>query len=232
MDEDKLKHVGIIMDGNGRWAELRGKRRTVGHKKGSETVEAIIKHARERGLTYLTLYAFSTENWKRKENEVNALMKLLEYFANRKIKAMAEADICVRFIGTRERLPKALVAAMERMEQGTATCGSMTLAVAVNYGGRDEILRAAEAVAAAGELFIEHTFERYLDTRFMPDVDLIIRTGGNRRLSNFLLWQSAYAEIHFTDTLWPDFTAEEFDTCVDLFLGTERRFGAVPEAAE
>ncbi len=230
--EHDIRHLGIIMDGNGRWAERRSKPRTLGHKKGAENIRAIIEHARKRGITFLTLYAFSTENWKRKDNEVNAIMKLLRYFAKREIESMVSAGISVRFIGRRDRLPQALVNAMCSMERATEACTDMTLAVAVNYGGRDEIVRAAEAVALSGEPFTEMTLAEHLDTKHMPDVDLVIRTGGNQRVSNFLLWQIAYAEIHFTETLWPDFTPEEFDLCINLFLGTERRFGGVPAAAE
>ncbi len=227
-----LQHIGIIMDGNGRWGVTKRGSRTHGHRAGAKNVETIIAHAVARGVKTLTLYAFSTENWARAGWEIRVLMYLLRDYSERKVVAMVKENISVRFIGRRDRLDAKLLAAMLQMETETAECSGMRLMIAIDYGGRDEIVRAAEQLAYSGEIFTEGALARYLDTKHAPNVDLIIRTGGNQRLSNFLLWQSAYAEIHCTDTLWPDFTPEEFDVIIDLFLGTERRFGAVPTAAE
>lgn len=227
-----IKHVGIIMDGNGRWGVQKRNSRTHGHRAGAQNVETIIAHAAERGIQTLTLYAFSTENWGRTGWEIRVLMYLFRDYSERKVADMVKDNIKVRFIGRRDRLDHKLLAAMLHMEAKTAECSGMRLMIAIDYGGRDEIVRAAESLAMSGEGFTEGALARHLDTRYAPDVDLIIRTGGYERLSNFLLWQSAYAEIRCTDTLWPDFTPEEFDLILKLYLGTERHFGIMPAAAE
>lgn len=232
MNQPPLQHLAIIMDGNGRWAVEQGQPRVFGHKQGAQNVRAIVKYVRQQNIPYLTLYAFSTENWKRSGYEIAVIMGLLKNFTKREIANMQENDIRVRFIGRRDRLTPRLRSAMEVMEVETAGGVSMLLQVAIDYGGRDEIIRAAAALAESGEAFTERAFASYLDTKNAPDVDLIVRTGGNERLSNFLPWQSAYAEIRCTDTMWPAYTTDELARTIDLFAGVERRFGGVVEAAE
>ncbi len=232
LSQPSLQHLAIIMDGNGRWAEMRGEQRIFGHKKGAKNVRTIVEHARRQNIPYLTLYAFSTENWKRNGYEIGVIMRLLKIFSQKEMASMQKHDIRVRFIGRRDRLNQSLLAAMEAMERATAGGVKMLLQVAIDYGGRNEIVRAAEALARSGDAFTEKSFALHLDTFDVPDVDLVIRTGGNERLSNFLLWQSAYAEIRCTDTMWPAFTTDELDITIDLFHGVERRFGGVPAAAE
>ncbi len=232
VSQPPLQHLAIIMDGNGRWAEAQGQPRVFGHKNGAQNVRTIVEYVRRQNIPYLTLYAFSTENWRRSGYEVSVIMRLLKLFTKKEIVSMKQNDIRVRFIGRRDGLTKPLLSAMEAMENETAGGGSMLLQVAIDYGGRNEIVRAAEALAESGEVFTESAFASYLDTKDAPDVDLVVRTGGNERLSNFMLWQNAYAELRFTDTMWPAFSPDELDLIIKLFCGTERRFGGLPEAAE
>ncbi len=227
-------HVAIIMDGNGRWATSRGKPRLFGHHAGAKRVREIVEACPEVGVKYLTIFAFSTENWKRTQSEVAGLMSLFRRYITAEAKALNKKGVCVRFIGDRVRLDPKLVKLMDDLEELTADNTSVNLTIALNYGGRDEVARAIKRVAqdaASGVIDAdsvdESTLTRYLDTRVLPDPDLVIRTSGEARISNFLLWQSAYSEYEFIDTLWPDFTAEIFADIIENYGGRERRFGAV-----
>lgn len=227
-------HVAIIMDGNGRWATRRGLPRLAGHKAGAERVREIVEACPELGVKALTLFAFSTENWKRSRDEVGGLMRLFRMYIRKEGARLIEEGVAVRFIGGRERLEADLVEQMAGLEAQTAGNEKLRLNVALNYGGRDELARAAKRMAeavAAGRLCPEdvgeETLAGFLDTAGLPDPDLVIRTSGEARISNFLLWQAAYAEYDFTETLWPDFTGTHFAECVARFGARERRFGAV-----
>ena len=229
------RHVAIIMDGNGRWAVQRGQPRLVGHHAGARRVREVIEACPDLGVKYLTVFAFSTENWKRTQQEVAGLMGLFRRYIKNEAQAFIQAGGRVRFIGDRVRLDEKLVRLMDELELMTADNDKFHLTIALNYGGRDEVARAARRLAhdvKGGKLdprsITDETFPHYLDTYFLPDPDLVIRTSGEARISNFLLWQSAYSEYEFVDTLWPDFTAEEFSQIVKGFEKRERRFGAVP----
>ncbi|ARO14341.1 undecaprenyl diphosphate synthase [Ketogulonicigenium robustum] len=226
------QHVAIIMDGNGRWAKLRGRPRLFGHRAGAKRVRDIVQACPQIGIKYLTIFAFSTENWKRTQTEVAGLMTMFKRYIMKEAQALHKAGVRVRFIGDRIRLEPALVRLMNDLE--TLTCGNDTvhLTIAINYGGRDEVTRAVRRMAvdvAAGRLKAEdvtaETLASFLDTHVLPDPDLVIRTSGEARISNFLLWQSAYAEYEFIDTLWPDFTPEEFARVIGRFASRDRRFG-------
>lgn len=227
-------HVALIMDGNGRWAQMRGKPRLFGHHAGARRLREIVESCPKLGIKYLTIFAFSTENWKRTQIEVSGLMALFSNYIQRQTNAMVENDVRVRFIGDRVRLDKSLSKLMDNLEAATEHCEMLNLTIALNYGGRDEVARAVKRMAqdvAAGvldaETVDEQTLTRYLDTHLLPDPDLVIRTSGEARISNFLLWQSAYSEYEFVDTLWPDFTAAEFEQLTNKFQLRDRRFGAV-----
>ena len=227
-----VNHLAIIMDGNGRWATNRGWPRLVGHRKGAERVREIVKACPDLGIRWLTLYAFSTENWKRSTEEVLGLMAIFARYIEREADKLARAGVRLRFIGERGRLDPKLQRLMAGIEARTAGNDRLNLTVAVNYGGRDEILRAARKIAeaaAAGILDPKHlteaAFAGALDTGGLPDPDLVIRTSGETRTSNFLPWQAAYAEYEFTGTLWPDFTPEELAAIVQRFSNRDRRFG-------
>jgi undecaprenyl diphosphate synthase len=223
--------VGIIMDGNGRWAELRGLPRIEGHRRGAERSREIISAANDIGIKFLTLYAFSVENWQRPENEVTTLMRLLEMYLRKEFNTFIENGIVFRTIGEIWRLPKNIQSLIGETEERTANNNGMTLIAALSYGGRNEILRAVKKVASlnvSSDEITEEFFDSCLDTSGLPSPDLIIRTSGERRISNFLLWQAAYSEFYFTETLWPDFTKEEFMLALQDYQMRERRFGAVP----
>lgn len=227
-------HVAIIMDGNGRWAQSRGLPRLAGHKRGAERVREIVEACPELGITHLTLFAFSTENWKRPMAEVLGLFRLFRRYIKKEGARLVAEGARVRFIGGRDRLEPDLQAQMAGLEAQTAGNDRLHLTVAINYGGRDEILRATRRVAErvrGGELraedITEATIDAHLDTAGLPDPDLILRTSGEFRVSGFLPWQSAYSEFAFVDTRWPDFTAEMFAAQVQGFGRRERRFGAV-----
>ena len=229
------RHVGIIMDGNGRWAQKQGVARLVGHRAGARRVQEIVEACHHNGIEYLTIFAFSTENWKRTTTEVSGLMALFCEYIERKTQALYEGGVCVRFIGDRASLKPQLRDMMDMLEEKTWRNTSCNLTIALNYGARDEIRRATMKLArdvAAGlmgpETITDQTLRAYLDTHFLPDPDLIIRTGGEVRLSNFLLLQSAYAEYEFVNTLWPDFTRVHFEEILDRFVGRTRRFGDLP----
>jgi undecaprenyl diphosphate synthase len=227
-------HVAIIMDGNGRWATNRGWPRLVGHRRGAERVREIVRACPDLGVKWLTLYAFSTENWKRSTEEVIGLMALFSRYIEREADRLAINGVRLRFIGDRTRLEPKLQTLMAGIEARTAPNSTLNLTIAINYGGRDEIRRAVQGIAAqvaAGTLgpqgIDEGVIAQALDTHDMPDPDLVIRTSGETRVSNYLLWQAAYAEYEFTATLWPDFTAQEMARILDRFTGRERRFGGV-----
>lgn len=227
-------HVAIIMDGNGRWAQQRGRPRLFGHHAGARRVREILAACPKLGVKYLTIFAFSTENWKRTQTEVAGLMSLFRKYLEREAKELFESGVCVRFIGDRVRLDHKLVTLMDDLELRTANNDRVHLTVALNYGGRDEVTRAAKRLAfeiEQGRLTYNdvdaETLARFLDTHVLPDPDLVIRTSGEARISNFLLWQSAYAEYEFVDTLWPDFSEAEFEKVLMSYGKRERRFGAV-----
>jgi undecaprenyl diphosphate synthase len=225
------QHIGIIMDGNGRWAETRGLPRVEGHRKGAERAREMIAAASDLGIKCLTLYAFSTENWKRPEDEVSVLMKLLEIYLKKEFKEFQRLNIRYRAIGETWRLPKGIRALIEETERATAGNTGMTVASALSYSGRSEILRAVKEAIRKGmqeEEVTEESFSNLLDTAGLPPVDLIIRTSGEIRISNFLLWQAAYAELYFTNIFWPDFTRDEFMGAIENYRMRERRFGTVP----
>ncbi|MEM9973839.1 MAG: isoprenyl transferase [Pseudomonadota bacterium] len=233
--KDNPRHVAIIMDGNGRWAQRRGRPRLYGHHAGARRVREIVEACPDLGVKYLTVFAFSTENWKRTQAEVSGLMALFRRYITREAEALIENGIRVRFIGDRMKLDETLVRLMDELELLTADNDLVHLTIALNYGGRDEVARATKRLArevAAGRIDPEavdaETLARFLDTYVLPDPDLVIRTSGEARISNFLLWQSAYSEYEFIDTLWPDFTRTEFARVVKSYMHRDRRFGAVP----
>ena len=225
-------HVAIILDGNGRWAKKRGLPRAMGHKEGCRTVEKTVELAARMGVRYLTVYGFSTENWKRSSEEVGALMQLFRYYMVRLLKIAKANSVRVKMIGERSRFDQDIIDGINRLEDETKENTGLTFVIAVNYGGRDEITRASRKLAedcVAGKVKPEEITETvvasYLDTAGMPDPDLLIRTSGEIRLSNYLLWQCAYTEIYVTDCLWPDFNQEEFEKAIGAYNKRERRFG-------
>ena len=230
------QHVAIIMDGNGRWAKSKGMPRTYGHIEGAKTVEQICEDAWDMGIKYLTVYAFSTENWRRPKEEVDALMKLLRNYMKNCLKRAAKNDMVVRVIGDKTGLDDDIRAKIEELEKATANNQGLNFQIAINYGSRDEIVRSIRKVmedVKAGKLepeqMDEAMFENYLDTAGIPSPDLLIRTSGEERLSNFLMWQLAYTEFYFTDVPWPAFSKEELQKAVDKYNGRDRRFGGVKE---
>ncbi len=231
------QHVAIIMDGNGRWATNRGWPRLVGHRRGAERVREIVQACPDLGVRWLTVYAFSTENWKRSTEEVLGLMSIFARYIQREADKLAAGGVRLRFIGDRSRLDPKLQRLMAGIEARTAPYSKLNFTVAINYGGRDEIARAARQLAAdvaagtvAPDAVTEAALAARLDTADLPDPDLVIRTSGETRTSNFLPWQAAYAEYEFTPTLWPDFGAEELKAILARFGNRERRFGGVASA--
>ena len=227
------RHVAIIMDGNGRWAQRRGRPRLLGHRAGAKRVREIVDACPDNGVDYLTIFAFSTENWKRTQEEVAGLMGLFRRYIHQEASDLIAQGVRVRFIGDRLRLDAKLRRMMDGLELQTAHNVRVHLTIALNYGGRDEVARATKRLAldvAAGtldpEAISDQTLPRYLDTHVLPDPDLVIRTSGEARISNFLLWQSAYAEYEFVDTLWPDFNREAFEAVLARYGVRERRYGA------
>ena len=220
------RHVAIIMDGNGRWAKKRFLPRVAGHKAGVDAVRNIVRAAAEMGLEAMTLYAFSSENWKRPEEEVSDLMGLMKRFILSDLDEFAANDVRLKIIGNWRALAPDVVELIEGALERTAGNSRTTLAVALNYGAQDELVRAANAAAAEGAITAE-AIEAHLDTADLPPLDLLIRTSGEVRLSNFLLWQSAYAELYFTDKLWPDFKPADLQAALDHFARRERRYGGL-----
>jgi undecaprenyl diphosphate synthase len=234
MMDDTGQHVAIIMDGNGRWAEQRGQPRLVGHHAGAKRIREIVESCPAVGVKYLTIFAFSTENWKRTQSEVSGLMRLFKRYIRRESQNLVDDGVRVRFIGDRINLNEQLVSTMDELELLTADNQKVNLTIALNYGGRDEVTRAVQRLARKVEqqrLTAKEVSAKvlagFLDTHFLPDPDLVIRTSGEARISNFLLWQSAYAEYEFIETLWPDFNSQEFSQLVLQFRTRERRYGAV-----
>jgi undecaprenyl diphosphate synthase len=226
-------HVAIIMDGNGRWAKARGLPRVAGHKRGAEAVRRTVTGAAELGIQYLTLYGFSSENWKRPPAEIDDLMGLLRLYLNNEIEELDRKGVRLRVIGQRSRLQPDIVRLIEGAERRTAGNRKLNLIVALSYGGRAEIVEAARCIAEgvrAGRIdpaaVDEDQFERFLYTAGIPDPDLLIRTSGEKRISNFLLWQCAYAELVFLERLWPDFTRDDLESAITEYHGRDRRYGA------
>ncbi|NLP16080.1 MAG: isoprenyl transferase [Clostridiales bacterium] len=228
------KHVAIILDGNGRWAKKRMMPRNFGHTQGSKVVEKICEDAYKIGIKYLTVYAFSTENWKRPKDEVDALFKLLNNYLDTSIKTSKKNNMRVRIIGNKSGLPKEIQEKIKALEEASKANTGLNFQVAINYGSRDEIIRAVKALSEdlnAKTITIddidENLFSSYLDTADIPDPDLLIRTSGEQRLSNYLLWQLAYTEFYFTDVLWPDFNIDELKRAIEFYSGRKRNFGAI-----
>lgn len=233
------QHIAIILDGNGRWAKSKGMPRNYGHAQGSKNVERICEDAYRMGVKYLTVYAFSTENWSRPKDEVDALMKLLRNYMKTCLKTAAKNDMKIRVLGDVTRLDEDIRARIAELEEATKNNGGLNFQIAINYGSRDEIIRAVRKLAEdcredrlEPEEIDESVFEGYLDTHDIPDPDLLIRTSGELRLSNYLLWQLAYTEFYFTDVPWPDFTKEELVKAIEQYNARERRYGGVKEGQD
>ena len=227
MADDSLKHIAFIMDGNGRWAKKKGMPREFGHKKGAETMKNIVRYCGSKNINCVTDYAFSTENWKRPENEVNAIMELLDQYIDFLYTVMEKDDIQVHFLGDKGRFTPRLRERLEKAEEDSAKQRRI-LNIALNYGGRDEIIHAVNELIKQGKTDItEEDIEANLYPAHCPPPDLIVRTAGEIRTSNFLMWQSAYSELYFTDTLWPDFSESDVDLAIEEFYRRTRRFGAV-----
>ena len=221
-------HIGIIMDGNGRWAQKRNLPRYYGHKEGIESVRRVVKAAKKYGIKYLTLYSFSTENWKRPKEEVEFLFKLMEERLKKEGERLNKQNVRVRFIGNRKQLPQRLQKIMGDVEELTKNNNGLNLTFAINYGGREEILQAIKKVKKQKIKDLnEDNFKRYLYTKDLPDPDIIVRTAGEKRISNFLLWQSSYSEFYFTKTLWPDFSEEDFLKVLSDYQRRKRKFGGL-----
>jgi len=229
------QHIAIILDGNGRWAKSKGMPRNYGHMQGAKAVEAICEDAYNMGVQYLTVYAFSTENWARPQDEVSALMKLLRDYLKTCIKRASKNNMCVRVIGDKSGLPEDVLESVNALEEATKDMTGLHFQVALNYGSQDEMLRAINNILSDTEkgnrsgAVTREEFEEYLDTKGIPAPDLLIRTSGEQRLSNFLLWQLAYAEFYFTDIHWPDFDKDELAKAIEVFNKRSRRFGKIEE---
>ncbi len=228
------QHIAIILDGNGRWAKKKGMPRNYGHAQGSKNVERICEDAYKMGVKYLTVYAFSTENWKRPKEEVDALMNLLRNYMKTCLKTAEKNRMCVKILGDKTALDEDIRNRIAELEEATKNNEGLHFQIALNYGSRDEMVRAMSRMCedcCSGkfnpEQIDEVLFESYLDTQGIPDPDLMIRTSGEQRLSNYLLWQLAYSEFYFTDVLWPDFTKEDLAKAIEYYNGRDRRFGGV-----
>ena len=235
-DRNIPKHIAVIMDGNGRWAQAQGKSRVTGHKAGVESVRAVVRGARKLGVEALTLFAFSSENWQRPEKEVSVLMDLFMYVLTKEVKRLHKNDIRFQVIGDLSRFSDKLQKSIKKSEQLTENNTGLILSIAANYGGRWDIANAAKQLAEQVESkkisvdeIDEKSLNQYTCLANLPELDLLIRTGGDFRISNFLLWQAAYAEFYFTETLWPDFNEEQFEKSIDIFDQRERRFGKTGE---
>ena len=225
---NELKHIAIIMDGNGRWAKKQGfLKRVIGHEEGAKRVREITIHASNLGVKYLTLYAFSTENWKRSDTEVGFLMKLMDRYLKNELSLFLENNVKFETIGDLSKLPKTLNETISYTKEKTAHFDGLTQVLAVNYGSKDEIIRAVNKAVSLKKEISEDDFDKLLDTKNTLPVDILIRTGGDKRLSNYLLWQVAYSELFFTNTLWPDFTKDKLNEIICEFNKIDRRFGGV-----
>jgi undecaprenyl diphosphate synthase len=230
--QNRIDHLAIIMDGNGRWAQRQGLSRLKGHEMGAKAAKQVAQLTRDRSIPYLTLYAFSSENWARPTEEVEGLFRLLERFITEEVDRLGDSGIRIHVIGDLSRFSPHLRDVIKRTIDVTMHNTDLNLAIALNYGGRDEIVRCVRRLVeqrVRPDAITEGTISAMLDTSFMPDPDLLIRTGGERRISNFLLWQLAYTEIYFTDILWPDFDADQLDTAIEWYMGRQRRFGRTGE---
>ncbi|MBQ9731556.1 MAG: isoprenyl transferase [Alphaproteobacteria bacterium] len=232
LSSELLQHIAVIMDGNRRWAKKHGLPGTAGHKKGAETLQEIVKFANEQGIKYLTLYAFSTENWQRDADEVSALMDLLRQYLSKELKDLQENDVKIVFIGERQMLDSDITDKMSKIEQDTAHNDGLVLCIALSYGSRQEIVATAKKIASMvkrGDIKVNDIdtkmFSDMLYTKSIPNPDIVIRTGGEMRVSNYLLWQIAYSELFFSPTLWPDFNAKELEQIIQKFNQRERRYG-------
>ena len=233
------KHVAIIMDGNGRWATQRGMERYEGHIAGAKAVREVVSAAGKAGVDYVTLYTFSTENWGRPEAEINAIMELFCYMVNSQVEELVQLGVRVKIMGERSRFPEKVLKMIDYIEERTSQGEVITIILAFNYSSRREMIFAAQNIArrvATGEIKVEdideQLFSDSLMTAGVPDPDLIIRTSGEYRLSNFLLWQASYSELYFPDVLWPDFKEEDFNRALDIYAGRERRYGLVTQEKE
>ncbi len=233
------RHVAIILDGNGRWAKKHGMPRNYGHTQGAKNVETICREAWDMGIKYLTVYAFSTENWARPKDEVNALMKLLRNYMKNCIKTAEKNHMRVRVIGDKSKLDADIQESIQRLEESSKGQDGLNFQIAINYGSRDEMLRGMKQMLAdykadkfTLEELDEQRFESYLDTKDIPAPDLLIRTSGEQRLSNYLLWQLAYSELYFTDVAWPDFTKKELEKAILDYNNRDRRFGGIGDALD
>ena len=228
--DERLQHIAFIMDGNGRWAERRGMPRRYGHRYGAEAFKRIVRYCGDIGIKYVTVYAFSTENWSRPEKEVESIMKLLDKYLDECEKSFADYNIRMRIIGELSRLNESLAQKAKRIEEITKN-NSLTLCIALNYGGRDELVNAFNRLLADGKANVTaKDIESQLYTAGIPDPDLIVRTAGELRLSNFLMWQLAYTEFYFTEVPWPAFTKEDLEKAIEKYNSRDRRFGGVKEA--
>lgn len=233
------QHVAVIMDGNGRWAKSKGLPRTAGHKKGADALKRTLDNCKEIGIKYLTIYAFSSENWKRPSDEISDLMQLLQHYLHKELETLHENNIRLRFIGDLSRLESKICEQLEYAKKLTQNNKDFHLTIALSYGSRQEIVLATKKLAQqvesgkiTPEQITEELFSKNLDTAGLPDPDLLIRTGGEKRLSNFLLWQSAYTEFYFSDTLWPDFDKNDLISALNDFAKRERRYGTSGEQRE
>ena len=225
--DERLQHIAFIMDGNGRWAERRGMPRRFGHRYGAEAFRRVVRYCGDIGIKYVTVYAFSTENWSRPEKEVQSIMKLLDKYLDECERSAKEYDIRMKFIGDVSSLEPSLAEKARRLEAETKD-NKLTLCLAINYGGKDEIVNACNKLIESGKINITaEDIASELYTAGVPDPDLIVRTAGEMRLSNFLMWQSAYSEFYFTDTLWPDMSEKDIDKAVEAFYNRQRRYGKV-----
>ncbi len=234
LSENLPIHVGVIMDGNGRWAKERGLSRSAGHKEGAKVFKDITRYASKIGIKYLTIYAFSTENWNRPKAEVAALMLLFKDYLEEALRDFLDENIKVNFVGDVSKFPKSLIKLIEEVKEVSKNKTGMTLNLAMNYGGRAEITNAVKEIAMdieghnlSASQITDEIIESYLYTKNQPDIDLVIRPSGEMRLSNFMLWQSAYAEFVFFDILWPDFKSHDLDKAIEIFQGRKRRFGGI-----
>jgi undecaprenyl diphosphate synthase len=223
------RHIAIVMDGNGRWASKRFLPRIAGHKQGVEILKRTVRSCAKRGVEVLTVFAFSSENWKRPADEVSGLMDILVGALSRELNQLKKEGVHLQFIGAREGLSERVQKSLLEAERETATNHTLTLNVCFNYGGRWDVVQAAQALAAAGETITEESLSRNLSTFATGDPDLVVRTGGEMRLSNFLLWQAAYSELYFSDVLWPDFDEAALDNAIQAYVSRERRFGMTSE---
>lgn len=231
-DSNSLQHVAIVMDGNGRWAKQQGKKTLLGHQQGAKTLRKIVEESIRREIKFLTVYAFSAENWLRPKDEVDGLMGLMRHMLKNEAKKLYEQNVCLKVIGTKDKLPKDLQKLIQQVEEKSKTNDALTLVMAISYGARQEIIGAVKNLATQvledkinPEEITEEKFESFLDTQGIPDPDLLIRTSGEKRISNFLLWQCAYSEFYFTPVYWPDFDETEYEKAIEDYKTRKRRFG-------